>query len=141
MRCDGLTCRCWFPCACSAVGRRSGSTGGFPAQTEMGTLCRRGGSGRSAAPGGFGCAPGTDPTCGTSGSKTSARIYKPAGKGTEIPELVLRSRVSRNEGNKQTKPGKLTLKFPPIKFQYVCTVISTVSFWFLKIIFQVYCFD
>ena len=36
---------------CSAVGRSSGSTGGPPVQTARGTLCCRGGSGRSAAPG------------------------------------------------------------------------------------------
>lgn len=48
-----FTCRCWFPCVCSVVGRRSASTGGFPVQTKKGTFFHRGGSGRSAAPGAF----------------------------------------------------------------------------------------
>lgn len=48
---DLLTCKRWFPCVCSAVGRNSGSTGELPVQTAMGTPCCRGGSGRSAAPG------------------------------------------------------------------------------------------
>lgn len=52
LRGECFTCGCWLPCACSAVGRRSGSTGGFPVQTATGTLSHRGGSGRSAAPGG-----------------------------------------------------------------------------------------
>lgn len=70
------------PCACSAVGRSSGSTGGLPAQTGRGRPCCRGGSGTSAAPGASGCVPGSGQASGRSGSSSSTHTYTPARKHT-----------------------------------------------------------
>lgn len=73
------------------------NTGGFPVQTGTGTFSHRGGSGRSAAPGAFGCAPGTDPASGKSGSTTSTHTYKPAGNGTMVPEFIRQGYMCMNK--------------------------------------------
>lgn len=99
------TCRRWSPCVRSAVDRSSGSTGGLPVRRARGTLCCRGGSGRSAAPGESGCAPGTDPASGKSASRTSAHTYKPAGRKTSFIPVTVSDNTSIRFSSDDSKPG------------------------------------